>query len=282
MRHIILKNILAYLQKKAEGMSWPFASGSEKSILAAVAAACGISRDNFISLTEGKIQTKQGLEEILDDASNSKYERLREKLLSWQRSLPPQERSLPLLRQSLRAAVHHKEIQDTIMLLGFGEPVFPVSEMMRQILFSYHLFDSSHTYADMQHSIESALNGLSGITACFLSAKSLELSSDNQKKDLLRALRESVPLTCSNCGQDISHVRHPCIADISLFPSKNLFITEEDLARDFEKEWKEALESAKKYSPAQMEKQVYAHYRLLLCAGCRDRLEKKIDNGEIV
>jgi hypothetical protein len=282
MRQIILKNILAYLQKQAEGVSWPFPSGSERSILAAMTAACGISLEDFISLTQGRIQTIHELEDMLNDASNSKYERLREKLLAWQRSLPPQERSLPLLRQSLRASVHHKETQDIIMLLGFGEPVFPVSEMMRQILFSYHLFDNSHTYADIQHSIESALKDLSCITACFLSVKSLELSADNQKKNIIRALRESVPLTCSNCGKDLSQVRHPCVADITLFPSKNLSITEEDLAGNLEKEWKEALESAKGYSPAQMEKQVYSHHRLFLCAGCRDRLEKKIEHGEIV
>ncbi|MBN1521149.1 MAG: hypothetical protein JW928_01345 [Candidatus Aureabacteria bacterium] len=289
MRRKTLHDILTHIEKRSPALRWPYPFATPQSIAGAMAVACGLDEDPFLNLLNGKIPGAQTSEEILKRFPSLRNQDLKDIFIRWTKGSPFHQGThirlsselLFSLRHSLQKTFSSYESIDTLMLLGFGENVFPVSTFLKSLFFSYHLFDSSSTYEDIQACLKSVFPQIQDIMRIFLAIKRIDCLSDRRKKLVMESIQQKIHLTCSNCGADIHMMKNPVIADITLYPSRNTIITQDDLEKDFQREWEKIIQESGSLSQEDMEKQVFVQYRLFLCSSCRARFTNRIERGEI-
>ena len=290
MQKQIIRDLLFHIRHYGTRPVWPFSFGSPASIAAAISIACRVNENGFSRLMEGKISHGGTVSEILKEQPDLTDQDLKAFFLSWARSSPVHQGSrikidqehLFSLRHNLQKTFTSFEVIDTIMLLGFGEKVFPVSHFLKNLFIQYHLFDDSHSYENIRTLLESNLTNMTEIIETFLCSKKIDLLNDNRKALITENIRNKVRLSCSNCGTDLNNIRNPIVADIKIYPSKNTIITKEDMEKDFRREWEKILKETENLSEKDMEKQVMQNFRLFLCNACRKSFIHRIENGEIV
>ena len=288
MRKKTIEEILSHIKERSPVLNWPYKFASPQSIACSTAIACGINEMAFISLIQGHIPKGLTADEILSKIDVIDNEK-KQIFLNWMHTTPvakgsnitPNKEDLFFLRHNLIKHFTSFESIDIIMLLGFGENIFPVSKFLKDLFYLYHLFENNSTYNEIQTCINFKEN-INTTIETFLAVKRLDILPEKRKKIATESILNTIFLKCSNCGKNIKSIKNPPIAEITIYPSRNVIITQEDLEADFNSEIKKLIDEARKTDPKYIEKQVYAKYRLTLCPSCQMKLIRSIENGEIV
>ncbi len=290
MRKKTIQEILKFINERSPSFNWPYSFSTPESIACAIAIACGIKEISFLELLQGNVPSGISTEEILNKIPDIQNNSKKEIFLNWIRTTPEAKGSmlafnsedLLFLRRSLIKNFDSYESIDIVMLLGFGEKVFPISPILKELLFNYHLIEDSSSYNEIQSSITFSDEGIQNYVKTFLAIKRLDILPHKRKRISIESIYNNIHLKCSNCGEDIHHLKNPVVANITIYPSRNIIFTKKDFEGDLNLEIKKIIEDARKENMEDLEKKVYSEYRLLLCPSCQLKLIRSIENGEIV
>ncbi len=177
----------------------------------------------------------------------------------------------------------YEEFRDSILLFVFSVPVFPISELMAEVMIDFHIFEPDESYMEMQSILNEFYTDTPKCQRTYMAWKYLDSLTEDESSKILTLVESRVPFICDGCGKDIKNLTSPFISRVEVYPSRNMNLDlNEYEPKDYEKEIYSAIEASKDKSEKELAHEMWTEYRLFLCPRCRNTFVKRIESGEFI